>query len=45
MSTHGKSLIEKVHGVPGDKIDLIPTDPVGATAALSKGQLGVQGDG
>jgi glycosyltransferase involved in cell wall biosynthesis len=44
MSAQGAKLLERVHGVPADKIDLIPHGiPSAPAATLSKNQLGVQG--
>ena len=44
MSQRGAELVAEVHGVPPDKIDLIPHGiPPVPTAALSRGQLGVRG--
>lgn len=44
MSELGASLLREVHGVPGDKIDLIPHGiPDVASARLTKEQLGVGG--
>jgi hypothetical protein len=44
MSQHGASLLRDVHGVPNDKIDLIPHGiPNLASARRSKDQLGVDG--
>lgn len=44
MSAHGAALLQEVHGVPADKIDIIPHGiPSLPDAAPSKRQLGVEG--
>ncbi len=44
MSEHGAELLRQTHGVPGEKIDLIPHGiPRLPSALLSKDRLGVEG--
>jgi glycosyltransferase involved in cell wall biosynthesis len=44
MSERGRALLEEVHGVPHDKIDLVPHGiPVVPEASRSKDRLGVEG--
>lgn len=44
MSPYGKTLLQQVHGIPSDKIDLIPHGiPTFPNAGVSKRQLGLEG--